>query len=371
MIGETKKRVLLGIDFVGANFPSALYSLQRWAEYAKSSTSFDPVIGVSTFCRRSEPLRGAKTLTAEQAVGIVRACCSGLPVLHWDTGVNELATGILAETGIGSVPSWPDFSYGGVVNRLLLLANEASCAWLVRMDPGTLPPSEKPFDDVLHHHLAWIGDSSIVVSRGYKGRLALRDIFLIEGKADEQCDLVQGMTGIDPLAQVTGGAMFTSKVPGVPALSFPSSESGPTLVWGSDDGIYQILPSTQGSRKVGVIEVPRFDVVGKPKSTKEYYRGVAGTVFLASVLRGARNPTNEVQQFLDRVAVLLDDKRCSQIDENPNWRSEFMRANVAPDAFLERINTGFKNHEALCKNWPRLTEVLKGKLSAAVQVAKY
>ena len=366
---EEKERILLGIDFIGRNFPSALYSLQRWAEYAKNSSCFVPVIGVSTFCRRSAPLPAATNLIAEQALRVVKDCCSGLEVLHWDTDVNELAAAILSENGIKSCPSWSDFSYGGAVNRLLLLANEASCPCLVRVDPGTVPPTEKPFDDILHHHLSWIGDSSIVVSRGYKGRLALREIFLIEGKADDQCDLVHRMTGIDPLAQVTGGGMFTSKVPGIPALPFAGTENGPTLVWGSDDGIYQILPSTLGSRKVGAIEVPRFDVVGKPKSTKEYYRGVAGTVFLASVLRDIQNATHEVQRFLDRIAGMLDDRKCREIDGNENWRSEFTRANVAPDGFLDKIKEGCRNHVQLCEEWSRIADLLRGKLITAVQVA--
>ncbi|MGH6635397.1 MAG: hypothetical protein ACRED0_04440 [Gammaproteobacteria bacterium] len=165
-MSDDRMRVLLGIDFVGSNFPSALYSLQRWAAYAKAVTSYAPVIGVSTFCHRSAPLPGCTSLTAGQAVSVIKNCCAGIEVLHWDNEVSDGISAILSSGDVKSSLSWPAFSYGGVVNRLLLLAHEASCMCLVRIDPGTLPPTEKSFDEIVAHHLSWIGTSDIVVSRG-------------------------------------------------------------------------------------------------------------------------------------------------------------------------------------------------------------
>ena len=335
-----KKQILVGIDFIGINFPSALYSLQQWATYVSRSDYFTPIIGVSTFCERDKSLPGCPNLTAAEAVKCIKECCPRVKVVHCDTEMNDIARGVLVKNAINSQPFWSSFSYGSVVNRMLLLANEASCDYLVRIDPGTVPPRENSFDEIMQQHISWIGDSNIVVSRRYAGRLALRDIFLIEGKADKQCDLVYRMTGIDPLSQVTGGAMFTSKIPGVPAVPFDSSEAGLTLVWASDDGIYQLLEKTKGSRNIGVVTIPRFDVVGKPKSTKEYYRGVAGTVFLSSLLQGGKSRQDaalDVEEFLGNLLELLDDKKCRLIDENDNWRNEFTKDKVTPDQFLEKI----------------------------------
>ncbi len=231
-----QEKILVGVDFIGANFPSALYSLQRWTAYLALSKDFKPAIGISTSCERNKPLPGFRNFTAAEAFRAIKDSCKEIEVLCWDTQVSQLVLKELSNNKINSCPFWPEFSYGGVINRLLLLANVASCDYIVRIDPGTLPPLKKSFDDVINHHLLSMRKVGSVISRGYEGRLALRDTFLTDGKSDEQGDLVKDITGINPLAQVTGGAMFTSRVPGVPAPPFPAYEQptgkkNPTLVW--------------------------------------------------------------------------------------------------------------------------------------------
>lgn len=363
-MGENGRRVLVGIDFIGDNFPSALYSLQRWAAYLVPSDQFESVIGVSTSCGKRDPLPGFSSLTAAEALHVVKNSCSRLDVFHWDTGVGNLAATELSSKGITSYPFWPEFSYGGVINRLLLLATVAGCDFVVRVDPGTLPPAEKSFDEIMSDHLSSMSTTGSVVSRGYEGRLALRDTFVVDGKADEHCDLVRDMTGVNPRAQVTGGAMFTSRVPGTPAPPFRAYEletgrTAPTLVWASDDGIYQTLPSTRSSKKIEAIGIARFDAVGKHKPPEEYYRGVAGAVFLAAIRQSHQDPTERVRVFLEQLTELLDDGKCLRIDGNPKWKSEFTRENVAPDRFLARIKEGWNNYQQLCKDWPAIAGALK------------
>lgn len=359
-------RVLVGMDFIGVNFPSALYSLQRWAAYLAEGTAFEPVIGVTTSCAANDPLPDLSSLTAREAVHIVRDCASNLKVLHWHTGIDKVATMELLQNGITSLPFWPDFSYGGVVNRLLLLATVSRCDFIVRVDPGTLPPAEMSFEDIMRVHISSIGTTSAVVSRGYQGRLALRDTFVVKEKSADHCDLVRDLTGVDARAQVTGGAMFTSRVPGIPAPAFPAydlaSRRLPTLVWASDDGIYQTLSSTTSSTKINRVEVPRFDAVGKPKPTREYYRGVAGAVFLRALRTGDEHPHEHVRVFLQRLDEMLDDAKCRNIDGNAHWREEFNQENVAPNQFLDRIREGWTNYQHLCQEWARIATVLKDRI---------
>ncbi len=115
-----------------------------------------------------------------------------------------------------------------------------------------------------------------------------------------------------------------------------------------------------------MIGVPRFDAIGKPKPTKEYYRGVAGTVFLAAIRQGATNPSDQVNIFLEQMLELLDNDKCHRIDQNLNWKEEFTRANVAPDQFLDQIHKGWDNYELLCEQWPQIASIVKERISRSV-----
>jgi hypothetical protein len=107
-----------------------------------------------------------------------------------------------------------------MVNRLLLLAHALRCSYLVRVDPGTLPPKES-LDAVIDRHVRAINRGLTVVSGQYEGRLAVRDDYLTEeANRQEYFETIGRFVGVDPNIQVTGGPAFTSPVPGVPAIPF-------------------------------------------------------------------------------------------------------------------------------------------------------
>jgi hypothetical protein len=55
------------------------------------------------------------------------------------------------------------------------------CKHLLRVDPGTSPP-DCTFSDVFEEHIDVISDQNIVVSRGYAGRIAVRDFYCREAE---------------------------------------------------------------------------------------------------------------------------------------------------------------------------------------------
>lgn len=374
---NNKERILLTLDFTGANYPSALYAMQQWSQYASQGQKYDILLGPTTSGHRSSPIGAGLSLTGEKALTIIAQYKpKRMNIVRWDGDVDQIALGILKQNKISSQPFYTDFSYGGAVNRRLLLANEMSCNYIVRIDPGTRPPEEPPFDNLVELHINAIKQSprDIVISLGYKDRLAIRDIFLIDEKAkEEQYKLIQKMTKINPQKQVTGGAMFTSPVPGTPAIPFQKSDKGLTSVWGSDDAIFQLLPETEGSEKLTTTEIPRFDAVGKPKTTIDYYRGVAGMVVLSSLLRGnsQKDAAEQIDEFVPELMELLDKEKCRANDKYNNWQdwqASFTRQNIAPVEFIQQIADGLQNYRCLLKEWKDICNILKGKLSSSVQI---
>ncbi len=369
----SRKRLLLVLDFAAGNYPSALYAMQQWSQYISQSDEYETVLGPSTFDHRSFPFASGNGATVRDAVLMIANCCPGMTTVYWDRYIDELVLEILHRNGVTPQPFYRDFNYGSAVNRWLLLANEMSCEYILRIDPGTRPPDSRRFDDLMKEHLAEMDSSGLnaVVSRGYEGRLAIRDTFLIQGKAQEQYSLIRSTTGVDPTNQVTGGAMFTSRVPGIPAIPFQKSKKGLTLVWGSDDAFFQLLPATRGSRKLAMSEIPRFDKVGKPKTTIEYYRGVAGMVALSSVIQGHEaDAGRKVDAFLDKLIPLLDEEICQKNDKNSNWRESFIRNNIAPDEFIEEIVSGWHNYKELSRDWQSICKLLKGEVFPFIQITK-
>jgi hypothetical protein len=354
---------MIGFDFTGSNYAKAKHSLEAWARYATQSQQFDVVFGVSTANYRSKGMTGAPHLKTNDALKEMSKLCPAFA--RWDEDVTDIANKILDDgNGADCRPFYPGFNYGSLDNRLLLLANVISCRYLVRIDPGTCPPSAIAFDDVLSEHLRLIDSRSIVVSQGYKDRLAIRDMFVRDKSRHEQ--LILEYTGIEPTSQVTGGAMLTSNVPGVPALPFEPygpDRKGNTLVWGSDDAIYQILDETRGSHKLSLAPIPRFDAEGKKKSTIEYYRGVTGMVYLSTLIEGhgSSEAESKLQKFFGKLkAEYLDPLKYRPEEEGKQLEEEFDLNTVAPAAFRKSIEAGRENHARLLSNdnWTRMSDQL-------------
>ena len=364
-----KTCIMIALDFAVPNFPAALCTLVQWAECAKESMKrfpdFEIVFGVST-----------TSDSPGWMIDLVVRYLHPLSIFWWDNEVNANATKILADcpTTKKCLPFYPEFSYGNIVNRLLLLANCADCEYLVRVDPGTHPSATmSDLESILCIHIGYIKDNKRVVSQGYDDRLALRHTFINDGDKEKQEKLVLGYTGIDPTKQITGGALWTSNVPGVPAMVFERYgplENDLTFVWGSDDAAFQIFGFTAGSKKFDDSNknyVSRFDPDGMRKPTVAYYRGVAGMVYLAGYLR-LKEHTLAHEATIEFVDVLrdcyLDPKKYRPVTKGVKLADEFVPKNVVSEAFMQKIRQGVENHANLMQdnNWHTIALCLKEKL---------
>ncbi|MCG8431043.1 MAG: hypothetical protein MJA29_07710 [Candidatus Omnitrophica bacterium] len=360
------KKVLLGIDFIGANFPAALYTIQQWWAYVNRSKEHVCVLGISNFADKNSVLPGARNLTPLGALKTISAFVPVDQISQWTSDVDARLLALLERRGIQSRPFYSEFNYGSVVNRLLLLAFALDCEYLVRVDPGTLPPKGKTFCELMDEHEREIGgDPLTVVSRRYANRLALRDIFVRRGLESQHEHKVKFFTGIDVHSQVTGGAMLTFRTPGFPAVCFPTG-TGLTLVWASDDGIYRVLDETKSKSKMLQQDpVERFDADGKLKKPKEYYRGILGAIYLKTVRDGDDIDTARkiAGSFVMELAKdILDDRRCSEIDSA--WRNTFVANVIAPKAFVNAIRDGWVNYSILCIEWERICGILQHSITS-------
>jgi len=361
---------MIGFDFSGGNFPGALYALQQWSDYASKSEEFDVVFGVSTASYTNRGMPGAPDLTVSNALLAMLQYCPSL--VCWDESVTDIASRIVDGLRLDCRPFYRGFNYGSLDNRLLLLSHAVGADYFIRIDPGTCPP-EPAFDTLMAQHIGLIVDEEMVVSRGYEGRLAIRDLFVKD--KDEHEELIRRYTGIEPTDQVTGGAMLTSSVPGVPAIPFEpfgSKRDELTLVWGSDDAIYQVLAETRGSRKLAEVPVPRFDQEGMRKTTIEYYRGVVGMVHLSKLLKGQEAAAREhTTGFLEELKNdHLDPERYRPSKKGASMEEEFVAEKVIPSGFLESISRGLENHRALLGNgnWQKIANELRDSLHPHVQI---
>lgn len=260
-------------------------------------------------------------------------------------------------------PFFPSFSYGGFLNQAFILATYAECDYVLRVDPGTAPPEE--LGEILIEHFDTLDSESDVevVSGQYQDRLAYRDrLYRHDTNADEYLRFVGRFTGVDLRKQVTGGAMFTATTPGVPAMPFEmftaaSGKQEPTLVWGSDDALFQLhSPPTLPCGRVFLEHaVPRFDPVGKAKLPEEYFRGVAGMVYLRTLLERRRS-RESVSRFIAELNPYLSPDRPECRDpNNPACTLLPLRlADVAPALFLDKIDIGHANYTRLCRDWTEI-----------------
>jgi len=385
-MSNSKTRILLVIDFTRRNFPSALYALQQWGPYVNDKKSmYETIIGVATSQKRSDKLNEGGDTTVETALKTIKEYCRAPAFVVWDGLIDRIVDDVLKNNRIVSKPVFSGFNYGSIVNKGLLLAHVMGCQYLIRVDPGTLPPRYS-FDTVIKKHTDFIKHHSkvgktVVVSRGYEGRIAVRDFYSKTENLLQHHELIEDMTKVNIYAQVTGGALFTSEVPGVPAVPFRKTQNGDlTLVWASDDGFYQLITKMKnGSMRLGGADVPRFVAVGKEKMSFEYYRGISGMVLLSSLIQGSnlRQATKGVDEFLKRLKPMLDAKKCQKNDEKDfqekynkklDWSRHFVRKLVAEDAFLKEVSNGWKNYNKLRKNWLRISNLLARELPNQIRI---
>jgi hypothetical protein len=91
------------------------------------------------------------------------------------------------------MPFYRAFSYGGNVNRLLMLAELAGCDFLVHIDPGCYPVGD--MSEIILRHIDVITKGTIqAISGQYTERLALRDDFVRIGLRPDYYDLVEKFT---------------------------------------------------------------------------------------------------------------------------------------------------------------------------------
>ena len=356
------KRVLLGIDFIGENFPAALYTIQQWWYYVtRNNEQYDCIFGVSNFCNRHASLPGTDVLTPNDVPRILRAFIPEKKLVQWTSDIDaDLIAKI--EKKSSAIPFFSEFNYGSVINRLLLLATSHDCDYLVRLDPGTLPPKTGiTFQDLMYSHERRIASNKYtVVSQCYKNRLALRDMFVKEGMKVKHAELIKEYTGINVDNQITAGAMLTFKIPGVPAPCFPSDGNGAlTMVWASDDGIYSILSKTK-NQSVSLTEAPieRFDAEGKSKNPIEYYHGILGAVCLKTICDGynLEQVRDQAQRFLNDLKDIIDPQKCKKI--GLTWDQMFSVDMIAPYNFLKNIQIGYQNYSRLLNDWEKICKIL-------------
>lgn len=361
------KRVLLGIDFIGSNCANARQSIEEWWHYILRSEDYACIVGISNFCERQKSLPGSVDFFPTEALRELSSIIPENQLTQWTSDIDAHLLGIVQGSQCCSQPFYSEFNYGSVINRLLLLGYAYECDYLIRIDPGTLPPQDKDgsadFATLMTDHEHIIGsDPNTVVSRRYADRSALRHMFVKSGQEESHAHLIIEYTGIKVKSQVTGGAMLTMKLPGVPAICFPKG-SGLTLVWASDDGIYQVLPQTKkNSAMMKDHPVERFDAVGKQKKSTEYYRGILGAVYLKAVRDGksADLAQLEAEIFIETLKnEILDHRKCREIDEDPDWIKMFCLDAVAPHPFLEAVAVGYENHSVLLDEWDQICRLLK------------
>jgi hypothetical protein len=360
-----RERVMIALDFAEPNFPNALCTLVQWAACAKEQKDFDVVFGVSTTMENPQDM-----------INLVVKYLKPFKVFFWDNYFDGDVFNIVNNypEAEGCRPYYPGFNYGSLVNKLLLLAHMADCQFLVRVDPGTYPFANYNFGAGIKSHIDFIRGTKSVVSCSYEGRPALRPMFVRNEK--DHKNLVWHYTKINPDSQVTGGALWTSTVPGVPAIGFPKWGVGPkdlTLVWASDDAIYQVLPETKGSNRLPG-SVLRFNPEGMLKDTVAYYRGVVGAVYLFNLIRSEQEffAKTEVEKFLEALRNHhLDVAKYRPMDENvvateKLIEEEFVIDTVTPERFLTCIRAGLENHSKLMEGdrWTKIADVLKNRLKA-------
>jgi hypothetical protein len=334
-------RILLSISHVASNLAGAHRTIQEFGSYfrAHPHSRYGVELGVET--------------SAELQASLVQFAGIFPKVYVWDDAATLRALDALR--GLPQ-PFFSGFSYGGTLNRVLILSRLAGCDYLLRVDPGTLPPGglwgmiERQVDALKTHR---------VVSGVYADRLAIRDKqYARSSMRDRYLAFVARQTGVALHQQITGGALFMMASPGIPAMPFqPWLAAEPTLVWGSDDAIFQ----EAGIRSQVFTEhkVTRHDPFGKAKPPIEYFRGVAGAVYLNHLRRSAAARTlmgtfiRDLNEFLD-----------PSLAENRGSRLPLKEDDVAPARFLDSIDRGYANYLLLLGVWNDVVDAVQRAIAA-------
>jgi hypothetical protein len=334
-------RILLSISYVASNAASARRTIQEFGTYFDRNphSGYEVSLGVESGADRGPELaRFAHQFPA---------------IYGWDDDSTVRALKALARR---PKPFFSGFSYGGYVNRAMILATLAGCDYLLRIDPGTLPPVD--LWNMIETQAAAL-QIHRVVSGVYADRLAFRDnLYARPSTRDDYLAFIEQQTGVALRKQITGGALFMVASPGIPAIPFQEWSAGdPTLVWGSDDAVFQ----ASGVKSYAFTEhkVPRHDPFGKPKPAVEYFRGVVGLVYLNQLRRGDAARASVVL-FIDALNEFLD----SSLEENGGCRFPLEQRDVAPARFLDTIDSGYANYLQLLGGWNDVVGDVKRAISA-------
>jgi hypothetical protein len=333
--------ILLAISYVASNAASARRTIYEFGNYFRlnADARYDVSLGV--------------VVRAERRFELASFGRQFPSIYVWDDDTTGRALAAL----IGCPqPFYSGFSYGGYVNRVMILSRLAGCDYLLRVDPGTLPPVD--LWSMIETQLAALQTHGIV-SGVYQDRLAFRDnLYVRRSMRDDYLACIARQTGVTLQQQITGGALFMVATPGVPAIPFPEwSVGNPTLVWGSDDAIFQNCGIK--SRVFTEHKVPRHDPFGKAKSPLEYFRAVVGAVYL-NHLRGDTPASTSVGAFIKDLNEFLD----PSLDENQGTRFPLQPDDVAPPDFLACIESGYANHLRLIGDWSNVVDHVTHALSA-------
>ncbi len=348
-----QKSVLITISTAGPNVQKALVTIALLAEWV-GGTKHRVVLCVETPCDRRSPMPGMPHVDASSLFAAFSKTF-GNEVVIWD---KSTSLGVLAAVPENTPPPFStSFCYGGTVNKSLLAGSATGCDLAIRVDPGVARP-DVAFDDFVGVASEHLTDSYGLISGLYRGRRALRLQVVPEQHHDAFVGLMGHFAEIDVNLQITSGALSTRKLPGLPAIVVEPYELGGSralgLVYGVDDHLPGLLArfvaGSVTSHALPHITVPRFDEQpgSFPKGHMEYFTALAGTVFLAALIRAPQRRHSDailvVQSWLDELAALVG--------------TRLVREDVFPAAFVDAIYAGWSNHSALQGSWTKMVDIL-------------
>lgn len=276
-------------------------------------------------------------------VGIVSDTFRQLPSLNnlvalipevyvWDNNSDAMMLQIVGTNGFPN-PFYSGFSYGGNLNKLMLLAKRVGAEYLVRFDRDCIPPDNLP--QIINNHVQCVVNGQAqVVSGGYcdgEGNtvLALRDEFLEVTQRDGYRKRVSEFTGVTVSNQLTGGSAFTLVVDSaVPAIPFDG-----VSVWASDDAYYAQLRTSV--KRTDYFVLQKRDEVKAANAI-----GNVGRMVALKVLSGGNTvcqAQEKTGEFL-KAACTLAGIPLLEVDTNT----------------IAQINAGVDNHNALRAQWTNI-----------------
>ena len=77
---------MIGLDFIGANFPAALYTIQQWWNYISRSEEYVCILGISNFADKDVELPSANEFTPLNALKTISAFVPCGQIVQWTSG---------------------------------------------------------------------------------------------------------------------------------------------------------------------------------------------------------------------------------------------------------------------------------------------